>query len=110
MPVLAFQYGVKSPCDAATGQASGKRQHQPIVITKAWGTASPQLLPSSCQKNGGDSQSAKHPKPQSALSCLMSLIEIFYGFQRQQGSSGVYTRCYVDNGFFGAARDVSEVA
>src|SRR5215470_9289278 len=44
MPVLAFQYAVKSPRDAATGQASGKRQHQPIVITKEWGAASPQLF------------------------------------------------------------------
>jgi type VI secretion system secreted protein Hcp len=28
----------------ATGQASGKRQHSPIVITKEWGAASPQLF------------------------------------------------------------------
>jgi type VI secretion system secreted protein Hcp len=32
--VLGFSYGVKSPRDAATGQASGKRQHAPVVITK----------------------------------------------------------------------------
>lgn len=25
----------------ATGQASGKRQHSPILITKEWGAASP---------------------------------------------------------------------
>lgn len=35
---------VKSPRDVATGQASGKRQHQPITITKEWGAASPQLF------------------------------------------------------------------
>jgi type VI secretion system secreted protein Hcp len=33
-----------SPRDAATGQASGKRQHKPITITKEWGAASPQLF------------------------------------------------------------------
>ena len=44
MPVLAFAYAVQSPRDVATGQASGKRQHKPIVITKEWGPASPQLL------------------------------------------------------------------
>jgi|SRR6516225_5127743 type VI secretion system secreted protein Hcp len=44
MPVLAFGYGVTSPRDAATGQAKGKRQHKPIVITKEWGAASPQIF------------------------------------------------------------------
>jgi type VI secretion system secreted protein Hcp len=44
MPVLAFGYAVQSPRDAATGQARGKRQHKPIVITKEWGAATPQLF------------------------------------------------------------------
>ena len=29
---------------AATGHASGKRQYQPITVTKEWGAASPQIL------------------------------------------------------------------
>jgi type VI secretion system secreted protein Hcp len=33
-----------SPRDVATGQASGKRQHKPIVITKEWDAASPQIF------------------------------------------------------------------
>jgi type VI secretion system secreted protein Hcp len=33
-----------SPRDVATGQASGKRTHKPITITKEWGAASPQLF------------------------------------------------------------------
>ena len=33
-----------SPRDAATGQASGKRTHQQLVITKEWGASSPQLF------------------------------------------------------------------
>jgi type VI secretion system secreted protein Hcp len=41
--VLAFGMGVKSPLDNTTGQASGKRHHSPIVITKEWGAASPQI-------------------------------------------------------------------
>jgi type VI secretion system Hcp family effector len=41
---LAFSYGVKSPRDISTGQASGKRQHNPITITKEWGASSPQLF------------------------------------------------------------------
>jgi type VI secretion system secreted protein Hcp len=32
------------PHDAATGHASGKRQYQPITVTKEWGAASPQIL------------------------------------------------------------------
>lgn len=41
---LRFGYGVKSPRDAASGQATGKRQHGPVVITKVVGTASPQIF------------------------------------------------------------------
>jgi type VI secretion system secreted protein Hcp len=44
IPVLSFSASVESPRDAATGQASGKRQHKPIKITKEVGEASPQLL------------------------------------------------------------------
>ncbi len=40
---LAFEYKVISPHDAATGVASGKRQHSPILFTKEWGPASPQI-------------------------------------------------------------------
>lgn len=32
--VIAFDHQITSPRDAATGQASGKRQHQPLVVTK----------------------------------------------------------------------------
>jgi type VI secretion system secreted protein Hcp len=39
-----FGAGVTSPRDVGTGQASGKRQHKPITITKALGVSSPQIL------------------------------------------------------------------
>ena len=32
------------PFEAASGMASGKRQHKPILLTKRWGAASPQLF------------------------------------------------------------------
>ena len=41
---LKVSYEVLSPRDAATGQASGKRQHKPLVITKEWGPATPQIF------------------------------------------------------------------
>jgi type VI secretion system secreted protein Hcp len=41
---LKFHYEVMSPRDAATGQASGKRQHKPIMVTTEWGAFSPQLF------------------------------------------------------------------
>jgi type VI secretion system secreted protein Hcp len=41
---LAFHYEVASPRDAASGQASGKRQHSPVSFVKTWGAASPQLF------------------------------------------------------------------
>ena len=44
MAGLAFHYQVSSPRDAASGMATGKRQHQPITFVKEWGAASPQLF------------------------------------------------------------------
>jgi type VI secretion system secreted protein Hcp len=41
---LGFHYEVTSPRDVATGMATGQRQHHPIVVTKEWGAASPQLF------------------------------------------------------------------
>jgi type VI secretion system secreted protein Hcp len=44
IPLVRFSSDATAPRDVATGQASGKRQWQPIRITKEWGAASPQLL------------------------------------------------------------------
>ena len=44
IPGLKFSYEVKSPRDLASGQASGRRQHNPVVVTKAVGAASPQIF------------------------------------------------------------------
>ena len=41
---LGFSHEITSPRDAATGQASGKRQHSPVTFAKEWGPASPQLF------------------------------------------------------------------
>jgi type VI secretion system secreted protein Hcp len=41
---LSYRHEIKSPRDVATGQASGKRQHGPILITKEWGASSPQFF------------------------------------------------------------------
>jgi type VI secretion system secreted protein Hcp len=43
IPVLQVSQGIESPRDAATGLASGKRQHKSIVIRKQVDAASPQL-------------------------------------------------------------------
>ncbi len=43
---LSYRHEIKSPRDIATGQASGKRQHGPISITKEWGASSPQIFQS----------------------------------------------------------------
>lgn len=42
IPGLSYTHKIQSPRDIATGQASGKRQHGPITITKEWGPTSPQ--------------------------------------------------------------------
>lgn len=42
--VITFQQEVSSPRDAATGQASGKRQHKPLLIIKQIDKSSPLLM------------------------------------------------------------------
>ncbi|HEX2781771.1 MAG TPA: type VI secretion system tube protein TssD [Gemmatimonadaceae bacterium] len=44
IPAIAFSYDVKSPRDAASGMASGRRQHSPITFTKAIDASSPQFF------------------------------------------------------------------
>jgi type VI secretion system secreted protein Hcp len=44
IPIFGFSYGVTSPRDPATGQATGKRQHKPITIFKEWGVCSVQMF------------------------------------------------------------------
>jgi type VI secretion system secreted protein Hcp len=39
-----FDYLVKVPRDAVTGTVSARRQHGPVVLTREWGAASPQLF------------------------------------------------------------------
>ncbi|MBL7713070.1 MAG: type VI secretion system tube protein Hcp [Chitinophagaceae bacterium] len=42
--VNAFDHEILSPRDAATGQATGRRQHKPLVITKELDQSSTMLL------------------------------------------------------------------
>jgi type VI secretion system secreted protein Hcp len=41
---LSFDYELVSPRDAVSGMVTGKRQHKPIRIKKAWGPASAQFF------------------------------------------------------------------
>ena len=41
---ITVSSGVTSPRDAASGQAAGKRQHQPVVITKQVDAATPNIF------------------------------------------------------------------
>lgn len=44
MEVAGYLHEISSPRDVATGQASGKRTHQPLIILKPTGAASPQFF------------------------------------------------------------------
>ena len=41
-PCAAISFRISSPVDNATGHTSGKRQHEPLMITKYWDKSSPQ--------------------------------------------------------------------
>jgi type VI secretion system secreted protein Hcp len=45
---LAFEYGVESQFDAASGLPTGKRTHKPITITREVDQASPKLWSALC--------------------------------------------------------------
>jgi type VI secretion system secreted protein Hcp len=42
--IQAYAWGVQSPFDKQTGQTAGKRQHQPLIITKPKGPSTPLLV------------------------------------------------------------------
>ncbi len=42
--IIGYLYEITSPRDVATGQASGKRAHQPVLILKPFGASSPQFF------------------------------------------------------------------
>ena len=44
MAGLGFRYEVVSPRDVTGFLATGRRQYRPVIITKAWDAASPQLF------------------------------------------------------------------
>jgi len=48
--VLALNFEVQSPRDAATGQASGKRQYKAVRVLTEWDAATPQWL-TACARN-----------------------------------------------------------
>lgn len=52
--VLYYQSDVKSPRDLATGQASGRRQYQPVIIRKRIDKASPLLARALATNQIGD--------------------------------------------------------
>lgn len=42
--VIAFSHEIISPRDPASGQATGKRQHRPLIITKEFDKSTPLLI------------------------------------------------------------------
>lgn len=42
--LLSYSQGMQSPRDVATGQASGKRQHKPVVVRKEVDGSSQEIL------------------------------------------------------------------
>ena len=43
IPGFSFQSAVASPRDAASGQATGKRRHEPVILRKKVGAATPMI-------------------------------------------------------------------
>jgi len=69
---LQFISLLTSPRDAATGQATGKRQYAPIVFTKEWDASSPQIFEAA------------------ATNELLSLVEFDFVRSTPDGRESVY--------------------
>lgn len=48
MPGFSFGSAITSPRDASSGQATGKRHHEPVIARKKVGAASPQIVQALC--------------------------------------------------------------
>jgi|GEM_PF-2401413 len=85
--VDSYSWGVKSPRDSASGQATGKRQYQPLIIRKRIDKASPLLF-----KMVNDGKRAKQlvlsGTDASGNSISISFFDIFIEEYNQSGASG----------------------
>jgi hypothetical protein len=62
--VGSFNYGVKAPLDTHTPGVTGKSPHNPVVVTKGNGAASPELLSASATNEAIKTvPGATNPKP-----------------------------------------------
>jgi len=71
--VTGYQFDIVSPRDSATGQASGKRQFKPVVVTHVMGGSSPQFLTAAATNE-----------------TLMSVVINFFRTNREDGSVNYY--------------------
>jgi type VI secretion system secreted protein Hcp len=61
-----FQYAVESQYDAGTGQATGRRQHKPLVITREVDSATPILYHAMCTNEGFQTATLSFVRPDSS--------------------------------------------
>ncbi len=71
--VTGYQFDIVSPRDSATGQASGKRQFKPVVVTHVMGGSSPQFLTAAATNE-----------------TLTSVVINFFRTNREDGSVNYY--------------------
>jgi type VI secretion system secreted protein Hcp len=75
--VLAFKAGESTTYDSSSGQASGRRKHDPVCFTKHWGAASPQIF--------------------TAVSSNEVLPEVQFDFVRTDGGQSVFETIKLTN-------------
>lgn len=59
----AFQYGVTTPRDEASGTLTGRRKHEPVTITKKIDKTTPLLLKALCENRQIDSAEFRFYRP-----------------------------------------------
>jgi type VI secretion system secreted protein Hcp len=76
--VIAVSHEIVSPRDAASGQATGKRMHKPLVITKEIDRSSPLLINALVNNENLTTFSLEFYQPGTAAGAGAGLEKVFY--------------------------------
>ncbi len=86
--VESFSWGVVTPRDAASGQASGKRQYEPIIIRKRIDKTSPLLFRLTNDKPRSIKKATLVGVTVEGQKFEISFFDVFADIYRQSGEAG----------------------
>jgi len=86
--VDSFSWGVSTSRDSASGQATGKRQYQPIIIKKTYDKSSPLLFRAAADGTHIKSVTLTSPPTSGAPAYKVVFQDVMVSSFQQQGDAG----------------------